>query len=207
MSSKSIHVIVGVRVSFRVGLEKNPLHVCFLFEIRSIMIGAWLETEDMARGTRRVESQEPIAQAQKRRGESRWRLVLGLQPVGWSACGFWLNWLLDCQELLGALGRMRRLCCRFSVSHSLSLGFVLLLWSVGHTRLWVTQLVIPVPIGRWLLVLLVLWTHFLFFTLPGRCLCCCLCLVFRKEKSPGETLAYLLRSFQELNWLCNNLTF
>lgn len=56
-----------VSVSFLISPNNNLLHVCFLFEIRSMMIGAQVETKDMGYGTRRVESQEIISnQGQKR---------------------------------------------------------------------------------------------------------------------------------------------
>lgn len=50
-----------VSVSFLIRPNSNLLHVCFLFEIRSMMIGAQVETKDIVYGTRRVESQEIIS--------------------------------------------------------------------------------------------------------------------------------------------------
>lgn len=110
MSSRSICVVAGVRASFRVGLGNNPWHVCFLFEIKSIMTGARVDTEDMAWGTRRVEAQEPVLVRVRRGGEKagrHWRE--DLQTAGWLACCFSLNWGLNCKELFGVPGRMRRL--------------------------------------------------------------------------------------------------
>lgn len=150
--------------------------------------------------------QEPVpSQGQERRGETRWAFKGQGSCLRWG--GFWLNDTWAVKSSLGPWRKREMLLpcfCRMGSACALSCGWEF--QAAPGCELFI-YCVVFLFVGDSQCCCCVINTHILFLPWPQTWVSCGLCLVFRKEKSPGKTLDYLPRLFQKLSWLCNHLTF